>query len=65
MLYLERIGAQQLAQSWKNAVDIMNRQDNSYLLPKFFQINDARDQYRKQQFEDYFPEYHTLRNYLV
>jgi organic radical activating enzyme len=65
VLYLERIGAQQLAQSWKNAVDIMNRQDNSYLLPKFFQINDARDQYRKQQFEDYFPEYHTLRNYLV
>lgn len=65
VLYLEKIGAHQLALSWKNTVDTMHRQDNSYLLPKFFQINDARDQHRKQRFEDYFPEYYTLRNYVV
>jgi MoaA/NifB/PqqE/SkfB family radical SAM enzyme len=63
--YLATVGADQLIMDWKNALAVMHSKDNSHLLAKFFKINDARDQHRNHKFEDYFPEYCTLRDYLV
>ena len=36
--------------------------DKNYLLGEFFQVNDLHDQYRKERFEDVFPEYKDLRS---
>jgi hypothetical protein len=53
-----------LISQWNAAIDFMFSDDHSYLLTKFFKSNDARDDYRKQKFENYFPEYKTLRSYV-
>ena len=39
--------------------------DKSYLLGKFFRVNDIHDEYRKERFEDVFPEYKDLRSYVT
>jgi hypothetical protein len=62
--YLNSVNATNLVQQWESAIEYMLSQDNSYLLPKFFELGDQRDQYRKQKFEDYFPEFQLLRNYI-
>lgn len=49
---------------WLSAIDFMYTEDHSYMLEKFFNDNDARDIYRNQHFEDYFPEYKNLRSYI-
>jgi radical SAM protein with 4Fe4S-binding SPASM domain len=36
--------------------------DRSHLLGEFFRVNNIHDEYRKEQFEDVFPEYKDLRN---
>ena len=36
--------------------------DRSHLLGEFFRVNNIHDDYRKEQFEDVFPEYKDLRN---
>jgi hypothetical protein len=36
--------------------------DRSHLLGEFFRVNDTHDEYRKERFEDVFPEYKELRN---
>lgn len=56
-------GSQALISQWEQALVFMNSQDDSHLLSKFFNLGDARDQARNQQFELYFPEYQTLREY--
>jgi hypothetical protein len=38
--------------------------DNSHLLSDFFRLNDDKDQYRKEKFEEVFPEYKNLRTYI-
>jgi organic radical activating enzyme len=53
----------ELIKSWQNAINFMLTDDHSHLLKEFFQSNDQRDVFRKQYFEDYFPEYKNLRNY--
>ena len=37
--------------------------DKSFLLQEFFRVNDASDAYRKESFDETFPEYKDLRNY--
>jgi sulfatase maturation enzyme AslB (radical SAM superfamily) len=37
--------------------------DKSWLLQNFFSVNDKSDEYRKERFEDVFPEYKDLRTY--
>jgi hypothetical protein len=34
-------------------------------LGEFFRVNDRHDEYRKERFEDVFPEYKDLRNYVA
>ena len=63
--YLESINAISLAKQWGAALTYMNSQDHSYLLTKFFELGDIRDQHRKQSFESYFPEFSDLRASLV
>jgi radical SAM protein with 4Fe4S-binding SPASM domain len=36
--------------------------DRSHLLGEFFRVNNIHDEYRKERFEDVFPEYKDLRN---
>ena len=36
--------------------------DRSHLLGEFFRVNNIHDDYRKERFEDVFPEYKDLRN---
>ena len=37
--------------------------DKSWLLHEFFSVNDKHDEYRKEKFEEIFPEYKNLRTY--
>jgi sulfatase maturation enzyme AslB (radical SAM superfamily) len=41
------------------------QEDQSHLLKEFFRVNDTHDAYRKERFEDVFPEYTTLRSYAT
>jgi radical SAM protein with 4Fe4S-binding SPASM domain len=41
------------------------QEDQSALLGEFFRVNDRHDEYRKERFEDVFPEYKDLRNYVA
>jgi radical SAM protein with 4Fe4S-binding SPASM domain len=50
---------------YKGILNFMNSTDNSYLLKEFFRINDIHDNYRKESFEDVFPEYKDLRSYVT
>jgi MoaA/NifB/PqqE/SkfB family radical SAM enzyme len=63
--FLRSVSADALIKEWQQATNFMLQQDRSDLLVDMFRINDLRDQARNQVFEDYFPEYNTLRNYVV
>jgi len=39
--------------------------DRSHLLGEFFRVNNIHDEYRKESFDDVFPEYKDLRNGIV
>jgi len=41
------------------------QEDQSALLGEFFRVNDRHDEYRKERFEDVFPEYKTLRSHAT
>ncbi len=52
-----------LVSSWQDVLHYMYLHDNSHLLADFFRLNDDKDQYRKEVFEEVFPEYKNLRQY--
>ena len=41
------------------------QEDQSHLLNEFFRVNDITDNYRKEHFENVFPEYTDLRSYVI
>lgn len=53
-----------LVNSWKNVLQYMNNKDQSHLLNEFFRLNDDKDKFRNEHFEDIFPEYRDLRSYV-
>jgi len=62
--YLEDFyDSKSLIKGWHQALEFMTTTDNTNLLTEFFRLNDDKDRYRNQTFEDYFPEYKDLRNY--
>jgi MoaA/NifB/PqqE/SkfB family radical SAM enzyme len=63
--FLQSYSADDLIKVWTRQLEFMQAADTGYLLKNFFEMNDARDAYRKQRFEDYLPEYKTLRNFIV
>jgi radical SAM protein with 4Fe4S-binding SPASM domain len=44
---------------------ISNDRDDGTSLKEFFRVNDIHDDYRKERFEDMFPEYKDLRTYVA
>jgi radical SAM protein with 4Fe4S-binding SPASM domain len=49
---------------WNDVLQYMNAEDRSHLLRDFFRLNDDKDQYRKEKFDEVFPEYKKLRDYV-
>jgi radical SAM protein with 4Fe4S-binding SPASM domain len=49
---------------YKGIITFMYQDDKSHLLLEFFKITDQLDEYRREKFEDVFPEYIELRDYL-
>ena len=47
----------------ENILSYIQSDDKSWLLKEFFEVNDKLDVYRKEQFEETFPEYEKLRSY--
>lgn len=62
--YLTKLNANNLIHQWQEAINLMNNVDNSHLLKSFFVDNDIRDKIRNQNFENYFPEFKNLRQYI-
>lgn len=56
--------SESLVNRWKDVLQFMYQDDQSHLLGKFFEINDAKDKIRNECFEDVFPEYKDLRSYV-
>ena len=48
---------------YESILKFMFDDDKSWLLHEFFTVNDKVDVYRKEKFEDTFPEYANLRSY--
>jgi hypothetical protein len=48
---------------YESILKFMFDDDKSWLLHNFFSVNDKSDEYRKERFEDVFPEYADLRTY--
>ena len=44
-------------------IKFMSDDTKDWLLHEFFSVNDKSDGYRKERFEDTFPEYENLRSY--
>lgn len=44
---------------------ISNNRDDGTSLKEFFRVNDIHDDYRKERFEDMFPEYKDLRTHVA
>jgi hypothetical protein len=42
----------------------MDEVDQSHLLKEFFRLNDDKDLYRKESFEETFPEFKKLRDHI-
>jgi len=53
-----------LIDSWVSVLQYMNAEDKSHLLSEFFRLNDDKDRFRKEKFEEVFPEYQNLRDYI-
>ncbi len=65
IVWLESIsGATPLAEIWRDVLQYMNAKDQSHLLKEFFRLNDDKDRIRNERFEDVFPEYKELRNFI-
>ena len=65
IVWLESIsGATPLAEIWRDVLQYMNAKDQSHLLKEFFRLNDDKDGIRDERFEDVFPEYKELRNFI-
>ena len=65
IVWLESIsGATPLAEIWRAVLQYMNAKDQSHLLKEFFRLNDDKDGIRNERFEDVFPEYKELRNFI-
>jgi hypothetical protein len=50
---------------YESILKYMFDDDKSWLLHEFFSVNDKSDSYRKESFEEVFPEYATLRSYVT
>lgn len=50
---------------YQGLINFINEQDNSHLLSEFFRVNDIHDSYRKESFDQIFPEYKDLRTYAA
>jgi MoaA/NifB/PqqE/SkfB family radical SAM enzyme len=55
---------QRAVSGYKAIITFMYQDDKSHLLGEFFKVNDQTDEYRKEKFEEVFPEYAELRDYL-
>jgi organic radical activating enzyme len=55
---------QSLVSDWENTLQYMNARDQSYLLKEFFRLTDDKDLYRKESFEETFPEFKKLRDHI-
>jgi len=55
---------QRAVSGYKAIITFMYQDDKSHLLGDFFKVNDQTDEYRKEKFEEVFPEYAELRDYL-
>jgi len=53
---------QRATSGYQGIINFMQH-DRSHLLKEFFRVNDIHDAYRKESFEDVFPELITLRKY--
>jgi sulfatase maturation enzyme AslB (radical SAM superfamily) len=53
-----------LINKWKDTIKFMNSRNESNFLKKFFKLTDDKDKIRNQKFEEFFPEYKNLRNYV-
>ena len=63
--YLSTIdNSESLIEEWKRARTFMTSKSDTHLLGEFFRLTDDKDLARKQTFEDYFPEFKDLRNYV-
>lgn len=49
---------------YKSMINFMKQDDKTRLLTEFFESTDKLDTYRKEKFEDVFPEYKELRSYV-
>ena len=56
---------QRATSGYEGMLNFMNSTDNSHLLKEFFRVNTIHDRYRKENFEDTFPEYKDLRSYVL
>ena len=43
----------------------MYQDSKTHLLHEFFRVNDTHDAYRKESFDQTFPELEILRNYVT
>tara|TARA_R110000796_G_scaffold74996_1_gene168427 strand:- start:448 stop:1770 length:1323 start_codon:yes stop_codon:yes gene_type:complete len=50
---------------YESILTFMENQDKQTLLHNFIEVNDKHDDYRKELFEDTFPEYKDLRSYVT
>jgi len=57
-------GTEHLIDTWALVSEFMHAQDQSHLLAEFFRLNDDKDRYRKEKFEQVFPEYQDLRSWI-
>ena len=48
---------------YESIIKFMLDDNKDWLLHEFFLVNDKHDDYRKEKFEDTFPEYENLRSY--
>ena len=55
---------QRATSGYKAIITFMHQDDKSHLLPEFFKTTDQIDIYRKERFEDVFPEYRELRDWV-
>lgn len=65
IMWLQQIdNSNALVSTWEEVLHYMNADDQSHLLRDFFRLNDDKDQYRNESFEEVFPEYKNLRSYV-
>jgi MoaA/NifB/PqqE/SkfB family radical SAM enzyme len=61
---LDISNTEHLVITWREVLNYMNSADSSHLLKDFFRLNDDKDRYRNEKFEEIFPEYINLRSYV-